>query len=172
MSWYECPNCGRELTEEQAYEGCCKRCGPVAVRLCGKHPDLPVNLNTATALELQRIAGFGKKTAECVVLRRESKKFEDVSELRKVRGVGKTTYEKVKDKVCVHTELRRPERESVATAEEDEEEWQLYTKMHGDVAVEYQYGPSWKAWQLLVDGGYKTPEEAKLAWLREWESQK
>ena len=101
MSWYECPKCGRELTEEQAYYARCKRCGDVVVRVRGKNPDGPVNLNTGTALEFQRIAGFGRKAAECIVLYRNSKKFTDVSDLLKVRAVGKKTYEKVKDKVCV-----------------------------------------------------------------------
>ena len=101
MSWYECPKCGRELTSEQAYEARCKRCGDVVVRVRGKNPDGPVNLNTGTALELQRIAGFGAKAAAGVVLYRERRKFTDVSELLKVRAIGKTTYEKVKDNVCV-----------------------------------------------------------------------
>ena len=47
------------------------------------------------------------------------------------------------------------------------EELKLYTKTHGDQAKEYQYGPSWKAAELLVDGGYPTPEEAIEAWYRE-----
>lgn len=55
---------------------------------------------------------------------------------------------------------------------DDREKWQLYTKMRGGEPVAYRYGPEWQATALMIDGGYKTPEEAKLAWLREWESQK
>lgn len=101
MSWYECPKCGRELTSEQAREGRCKHCGDVCVRVRGKNPDGPVNLNTATILELQRIAGFGEKTARCIARVRNDRKFADVSQLLKVRGVGKKTFEKIKEKVFV-----------------------------------------------------------------------
>lgn len=55
-----------------------------------------------------------------------------------------------------------------------EPDWQLYTKMIGDNPetarpIAYRYGPSWQATALFMDGGYKTPEEAKLAWLKYWE---
>lgn len=102
MSWYECPKCGRELTEEQAYYGRCKHCGDVVVRVRGWNMEGPVDLNKATALELQRIAGFGKGAAENVVrVQKSGRKFVAVEELLKIRGVGKKTYEKVKDRVFV-----------------------------------------------------------------------
>lgn len=48
------------------------------------------------------------------------------------------------------------------------EELKLYEKnFGGDRPPEYLYGPSWKAWELLMEGGYPTPEEAKAAWERE-----
>ena len=43
----------------------------------------------------------------------------------------------------------------------------LYTKTVGGVPVEYEYGPSWKATKLMIDGGYPTPEKAKEAWMHE-----
>ena len=101
MSWYECPKCGRELTSEQAYYGVCKRCGDVVVRVRGRNPDAPVDLNKASLLELQRLAGFGRKAAECIITHRSRHKFTDVSELMKVRAIGKKTYDKVKGRVCV-----------------------------------------------------------------------
>lgn len=51
-------------------------------------------------------------------------------------------------------------------------DWHLYTEYRDGVPSRYRYGPSWQATALMVDGGYKTPEEAKLAWLREWEKHK
>ena len=51
-------------------------------------------------------------------------------------------------------------------------DWQLYTYYRDRVPVAYRYGPAWVAQQLLMEGGYPTPEEAKLAWLREWENHK
>lgn len=101
MSWYECPKCGRELTSDQAYFGRCKYCGDVVVRLRGLNEG-PLDLNKATMLELHRIVGFGSTTALRIVQYREHhKRFESVEDVRKVRGVGKQTYEKVKDKVYV-----------------------------------------------------------------------
>lgn len=47
------------------------------------------------------------------------------------------------------------------------EELKLYTKNVGGVPTEYEYGPSWKAMKLMIDGGYPTPEEAIAAWKRE-----
>ena len=44
------------------------------------------------------------------------------------------------------------------------EELKLYIKTYGDKRTEYLYGPSWKSTELLVEGGYPTPEEAKAAW--------
>lgn len=176
MSWYECPKCGRELTSDQAYAGFCKHCGDVVVKLCGKNPDGPLNLNKATVLELQRIVGFGRKAAECIVATRNSKKFTDVADILKVRAIGKKTYEKVKDRLCVVDAasdwVTGAEHEVAASIEDrsDEHGWQLYTEYRGDTPVAYRYGPSWVAMELYCEGGFKTPEEAKLRWLEWWEA--
>lgn len=45
----------------------------------------------------------------------------------------------------------------------NEEELKLYIKETGD-RKEYRYGPSWVAWELFMEGGYATPEEAVKAW--------
>ena len=52
---------------------------------------------------------------------------------------------------------------------EEQNRCMLYTKEWSDGRKEYRYGPDWVAMQLYMEGGYPTPEEAKLAWLREWE---
>lgn len=46
---------------------------------------------------------------------------------------------------------------------------ELYTKYRGDTPVAYRYGEPWEATRLMIDGGYKTPEEAINAWEREQE---
>ena len=46
------------------------------------------------------------------------------------------------------------------------EELKMYIKDFGD-RKEYLYGPSWKAMELFVEGGYPTEEEAKAAWEEE-----
>lgn len=45
------------------------------------------------------------------------------------------------------------------------EPWKLYTKEYGNGRKEYRYGPEWVSWELFMEGGYATPEEAKAAWL-------
>ena len=48
------------------------------------------------------------------------------------------------------------------------EELKMYVKdFDGSRPPEYLYGPSWKAMELLMEGGYPTPEEAKAAWEQE-----
>lgn len=65
----------------------------------------------------------------------------------------------------------KPEKEEPVDVEESEsvdiEGCQMYTKYQGDVPVAYRYGPSWVAMQLMMEGGYPTPEEAREAWERE-----
>ena len=101
MSWYECPKCWRELTVQQACDAYCKHCGDVVPRVRGRNPDAPVNLNTATKLELQRLAGFGETAALSIVRSRENKKFTSIEQVLKCRAVGKKTFEKVRDRICV-----------------------------------------------------------------------
>ena len=42
----------------------------------------------------------------------------------------------------------------------------MYTLYQNNEPVAYRYGESWVAQQLLMEGGYKTKEEAKDAWLK------
>lgn len=53
-----------------------------------------------------------------------------------------------------------------------EEQLKLFTKTWDDGRVEYRYGPEWVAMQLYMEGGYATPEEAKLRWLESQEGRK
>lgn len=44
------------------------------------------------------------------------------------------------------------------------EELKMYTKYVDGKPYQYRYGESWRSMQLMIDGGYPTPEEAKAAW--------
>lgn len=44
---------------------------------------------------------------------------------------------------------------------------QLYTKFRNGAPIEYRYGDEWVSMYLLMEGGYKTPEEAIAAWEQE-----
>ncbi len=52
--------------------------------------------------------------------------------------------------------------EMVSTMAEHERE--MYVLYHGETPVAYRYGEPWVSQQLLMEGGYDTPEEAKRAW--------
>ena len=47
-----------------------------------------------------------------------------------------------------------------------EHECEMYVLYHGETPVAYRYGESWVSQQLLMEGGYDTPEEAIEAWNR------
>ena len=58
------------------------------------------------------------------------------------------------------------EHEVAASVEDnsDEDGCQMYTEYRNGVPVAYRYGEPWVATQLYMEGGYKTPEEARRAW--------
>ena len=61
-----------------------------------------ININTANKEQLMKISGVGKTKAEAIISYREKngdfKKKEDIT---KVRGIGKATFDKIKDKIEV-----------------------------------------------------------------------
>ena len=61
-----------------------------------------ININTANKERLMKISGVGKTKAEAIISYREKngdfKKKEDIT---KVKGIGKATFEKIKDKIEV-----------------------------------------------------------------------
>ena len=59
--------------------------------------------------------------------------------------------------------------EEILRRGEEIDGWQLYTEYRGGEPIAYRYGPDWVAMQLYMEGGYRTPEEAKLRWLEYWE---
>ena len=52
------------------------------------------------------------------------------------------------------------------------EELKMHIKYVGDKPYQYRYGEPWRATQLMVDGGYDTPEEAKARWEAEQDGSK
>lgn len=67
-----------------------------------KPPARPVNLNTATSLELQQVPGIGPATAEKILQMRKSYgPFKSVDDLLAIRGLGAKRLEKMRKYLTV-----------------------------------------------------------------------
>jgi competence protein ComEA len=63
--------------------------------------DPPVNVNTATAEELQQIPSVGPVTAANILAARAERPFRSIDDLDRVRGIGPKTLEKIRPYVKV-----------------------------------------------------------------------
>ena len=62
----------------------------------------PVNLNTATAAELQQVPGIGPATAEKILQARKSYgRFKSVNDLQAIRGIGPKKLDKMRKYLTV-----------------------------------------------------------------------
>jgi len=62
----------------------------------------PVNLNTATAAQLESLPGIGKSTAERILeYRQKNGGFKKIEDLMNVRGIGEKSFLKLKPLVSV-----------------------------------------------------------------------
>ena len=61
-----------------------------------------ININTADAKELEKIKGIGPALAGRIVDYRENNgAFKSVDEIKKVRGIGDKTFDKMKDQITI-----------------------------------------------------------------------
>ncbi len=61
-----------------------------------------IDLNAATVKELSSLFGIGKKKAEAIIAYRvENGKFESADEIKKVDGIGKKTFSRIKEEIFV-----------------------------------------------------------------------
>ncbi|MBR3887480.1 MAG: helix-hairpin-helix domain-containing protein [Clostridia bacterium] len=61
-----------------------------------------INLNTATAAELETLTGIGTSTAKKILNYREQNgKFKSIEEIKNVSGIGDAKYAAIKDDITV-----------------------------------------------------------------------
>ena len=69
-----------------------------------------INLNTATAAQLESIPGIGAKTAERIIeYRQKNGAFKKVEDLMNVRGVGEKSFLKIKPLITVAPSRNSPQ---------------------------------------------------------------
>ena len=79
-----------------AQQGATAQPGPAA------KAEAVVNLNTATAAELESLPGIGKSTAQRILeYRQKSGGFKKVEELMNVKGIGEKSFLKIKNRLTV-----------------------------------------------------------------------
>ena len=69
-----------------------------------------LDLNTASAKQLESLPGIGKETAKRIVEYREAQgPFKSVDDLQHVKGIGKAKLAKIQDKLTVGISAKSPE---------------------------------------------------------------
>ncbi len=68
----------------------------------GKNKEGQINLNTASEKELQELPGIGPAMSARIIEYRETNgAFQNIEDIKKVRGIGNAKFEKLKDKVTI-----------------------------------------------------------------------
>ena len=75
--------------------------GPIVGARASETAGARININTASAAELERLPGIGAAKAQAIVAFRAKEPFAKPDDLRKVKGIGDKLYESIKDQVTV-----------------------------------------------------------------------
>jgi competence protein ComEA len=61
-----------------------------------------ININTASAEDLQKLTGIGPSLSERIVeYRKTNGRFSKIEDLQKVSGIGESRFASIKDKICI-----------------------------------------------------------------------
>lgn len=60
-----------------------------------------ININTASKDELMTLEGIGEKTADAIIIYRNNKKFENIEEIKNVKGIGDKKYEAISENITI-----------------------------------------------------------------------
>src|SRR4051794_9492347 len=72
-------------------------------------PTTPVNLNTASAAQLEALPGVGPSTAKRIIeYRQKNGSFKKIEELMNVKGIGEKSFLKLKPHIIVTAEKGAP----------------------------------------------------------------
>lgn len=80
---------------------------PGVIELAPSQSALPevtskININTATAQELERLDGIGEKLSERIIrYREEHGAYTVIEDIMRVSGIGEKKFENIKDDICV-----------------------------------------------------------------------
>lgn len=86
---------------------------PKADTRAAKPAGAPVNLNTATASDLEGLPGVGAKTAARIIEYRQKKgPFKKIEELMNVQGIGEKSFLKLRSQITVGPVKSEPPRSS------------------------------------------------------------
>jgi len=75
--------------------------GPLAGARASEAAGARININTASAAELEELPGIGASKAQAIVAFRAKEPFAKPDDLRKVKGIGDKLFESIKDQVTV-----------------------------------------------------------------------
>lgn len=60
-----------------------------------------ISINTATAAELDSLSGIGPKIAQRIIDERALAPFEQLEDIKRVKGIGDKLFERIKDDICL-----------------------------------------------------------------------
>lgn len=60
-----------------------------------------ISINTADAKTLDQLPGIGPKMAERIIQERTIAPFQTLEDLKRVKGIGDKSFEKMKDQICL-----------------------------------------------------------------------